>query len=156
PMWSSASRPGRSRTRSRQAQAPSRTEESTMTPAAVARFLSRKWGSITTSTPERQVPTSKEQHQRNARATEIHTRVAQREARNRLVAECMEVANIAARTDVLAPHDDPAADVPPEVVVVGREQAYRGEVHVGPDEAEAEERIRTDRPDVGHEHSVAH
>src|SRR5215831_4549500 len=162
PMWLSASRPGRSRIRFHQANEPSTPRHRMTVPAAIARFFGRKWGSIknwgsiTTSTPERQINTSKHQHQRHRGATVVQFRIAQHEGRDCLVLKRMEVANITTNAKVLPSDDDAAADVPAEVVVIGRQQAGGRKVDVRLHQAKAEERKGADRPDIRDEHHIAH
>src|ERR1700749_4152716 len=85
PIWLSASRPGRSRTRSHQAHMPIRPRQRAALAVTIANFLNRKGGSITESTPESQMATSKHQHDRRGGATEAQLRTTQHQACDRLV-----------------------------------------------------------------------
>jgi len=82
-----------------------------------------------------------------ARTVEIELRIAKCDPRVAQVLERLEVAEVAAHTHVLPDKDhQSAAQVPPEMVVVGVEQRRRREIDVGLYEPEAAGRERTRRP----------
>src|SRR5437773_7187737 len=90
---------------------------------------------------------------RSAGAAEIERAVAQRETQEVQILKRTDVTDIAADADMNAEEQhEPAADIPPQVVVVRSEHTRRGQGHVCFHQADAGQRIRPDDAQVRYEH----
>src|SRR5438132_2541656 len=150
PMWRMAVSPGRSRVRSCHHHTPEPADTAAARTAAFHNAGSARDRNGTVRL-EREV-------QGSSRSTEGELLVgAEREAHRAEILERMEVADVAADTDVRRDRDvKPAADIPAEIVVIGRQDARRREVDVRLDESDSGREVRANRPDLRREHHVAH
>jgi hypothetical protein len=102
-------------------------------------------------------PISESEHDAAAGATEIELGVGDWQAEYFEVLECMEVADIASHTHVLAEvTDDPAADIPPEMVVIGFQKAAQRHFRVTLDQTKPNDSVRLYHTKLRRQHEVAH